>query len=90
MYVAKEVYALSLEDKNIYRTYVIGNLFDYSTSGNQKPFLIRSGSAAANTTEMMVAREPGTGVVSSITFTIGNSVNTFAVGSRFSLYGIVA
>lgn len=74
---------------NGYRTHILGNIMDYSTTNKQKPFLIRTGTASG-ATEMILGQEFGTGAITSINFAIGGSVSQFAVGSIFTLYGIVS
>jgi hypothetical protein len=74
---------------NGYRTYVVGNIFDYTQSNKHKPFIIRTGTGT-QVTELLAAREPSTGTISSISFAIGGAASTFAVGSVFTIYGIVA
>jgi hypothetical protein len=72
---------------NTYRTQVVVNLMDYAQTDRHKHFLVRSG-AASSATEMQAGRWANTAAITSIRFTM--NVGSFAIGSTFALYGIIA
>lgn len=68
------------------RTVAVVQVMDYSATDKHKTSLIRIDST--NTTSAIAQRWASTTAVNSLTFSIGSGV--FAIGSTFSLYGVIA
>jgi hypothetical protein len=72
------------------RTFVIGQIFNYSNTTTRKSLLSRSGYTGTGYVSFYCSLWRNTNAITSITLLGGTGGQSFSVGSTFTLYGIAA